>query len=140
MPPEDVVRGWQRWAPFISNLKIELVEMQEGRAVLALPFSHTVENRKGNIHGGAIASLADVAMGQAIRAAQEGLFSLSTVNMNVSYLAPGAGDLTAHARCTRMGGTMAFAEVDIVSGDGALAATATGVFRVLRPKPPPASG
>lgn len=141
MPPEDILRRWQREAPFARSLGAELVSASDGTAVMTLPLSHAVENRKGDIHGGAIATLADTSMAYAIRSAGDGLFSLSTVSLNVSYLAPGTGVLAAKALCTKFGRSTCFAVVDIAGGDGALVATATGVFRVIRaPTRGPRSG
>ena len=132
MASEEEILAWQRQSPFNTTVGLQVVETGQGTAILRLPLAEAVENRKGNIHGGAIATLADAAMGFAIRAARDELYALSTISMTVNYLAPATGDLTATARCTKFGRSISFATVDILGADGKLVASGTGAFKVLK--------
>ncbi len=91
-----------------------------------------MENRKGNIHGGADRDARRCRHAAAIRAARDELYALSTISMTVNYLAPATGDLTATARCTKFGRSISFGSVEISGADGELVASATGSFKVLK--------
>lgn len=133
MASNEEIQAWQRPSPFNTTVGIQIVKSGQGASTLRLPLSELIENRKGNIHGGAIASLADAAMGNAIRSARaEELYALSTISMTINYLSPGTGDLTAEARCTKFGRSVCFASVDITGADGELVASATGAFKVIK--------
>jgi uncharacterized protein (TIGR00369 family) len=139
MVSEDLLKAWQRPSPILAALGIEFVAAADGGAVIALPFRTEIENKKGNVHGGVLATLADIAMGQAVRSARDGLFSVATVSLSINYLAPGKGDLTATGKCTKFGASLCFAESEIIDADGQVVATATGVFKLLKPSAYPSS-
>lgn len=132
MASNEEILAWQRESPFNALLRIEVLSAADGSATLKLPYFSGVENRKANIHGGAIATLCDAAMGIAIRSARDELYALSTISMTINYVAPGTGDLTALARCTKIGRSVSFASVDVTGPDGELVASGTGVFKVLK--------
>ena len=135
-PAEAVLRRLQP-APFWDHLGCELVDAAPGRAVVRFPnrpeHGRSSNTGDGSAHGGAIASLVDMASSCAlltVLAPQEGR---TTIDLAVHYLAPARGVLTATATVRRRGGRTAFIDVEVSAEDGSLAAVGRTVFAVLRP-------
>jgi uncharacterized protein (TIGR00369 family) len=103
-----------------------------GAATIALRFSEAFGNRKGDVHGGVIAGLVDIAMSEAIRSSLSDFRGLSTISMTVNYLDVGRGDLTASGKVSRAGKTTAFASAEVRDAQGRLVATGQGSFRIIR--------
>lgn len=120
-------------SPFSQELGIEVHEWAEGRAVLKLDVNERHTNRRGIAHGGVIATMADMALSLAWRSLAPDSTPLGTLSLNVSFVAPAVGRITAEGRTLHMTGGCAFCEARILNEDGELVATAQGVFRVRRP-------
>lgn len=118
--------------PFSRELGIEVVEWGQGRAVIALEAQARLMNRRGVVHGGVIATLADMALSLAWRGAVPDGVPAGTLNLSVNFVAPASGRLTAEGRLLQMTGGCAFCEAKVVDAVGALVATAQAVFRVRR--------
>ena len=134
MTSERSTGGWLPSPPFQHHLGIETVEAAEGRTLLRFTFRTEFGNRKGDVHGGVLATLMDLAISQAIRSAAPGIAGLSTINMTVNYLEPASGDLIARGRAIKVGGSIGIGEFTCETTDGRLVATATGAFRMIRHK------
>lgn len=122
--------------PFGVHIGIESVEIGGGRAVMTVAEGPAVENRTGVIHGGAIASLLDITMSQAVRSGVEEGTRLATSTLTISYVAPGRGVLTCEARLVKAGGAIAYVEGKVLDEAGEVVATAQGSWRIRRVKPP----
>jgi len=116
--------------PFSRDLGVRVVEWSNGRAVIALDVTERLTNRRGSAHGGIVATLADMALSLAWRGAAPGMAAAGTISLNVNFVAPAVGRITAEGRMLHMTGGCAFCEARILNGDGGLVATAQGVFRV----------
>ena len=95
-------------------------------------------NRQGILHGGLAATLLDSAMGAtgSLTVDATGRHPFTTLSLTVNYLAPGhPGRVTATGRVTGGGRATLFIEGALRHEDGALIATATGVFRKTRAAP-----
>ncbi len=129
----DVMRQFLPASPFPAHLGIELVEIDDGRARLRLPFRPEMATIGTVVHGGAIATLVDTAAMVAAWAGAEVPDQLrgSTVGLTVNYLAPADGvDVTASAEVVRRGRRLATVRVDATSDDGTLAATALVTYQL----------
>ena len=93
-----------------------------------------LENSRGDVHGGVIASLLDAAMGVAVRSALKAGEGATTVSLTVNYLAPGRGTLVARGRVVRAGRTLASVEADVVDAAGNMAAHAVSTMRIVAGK------
>lgn len=96
-------------------------------------------NLQGLIHGGVLATLADTAMGLAVRSAMQPGRRHVTVELGVHYLRPAKpGPLEAVGRAVRVGTQVAYAEADVLDGDGRLLVRANGTYSVgaLKDTPP----
>lgn len=97
-----------------------------GRAVARLNVDDRHLNRHGTVHGGAIATLADSAMGAAVWAAGSDL--PVTIEMKVTYLEPGRpGEVVADAQVRKHGRRVTIVECEVTQ-DGELIAHAIATF------------
>jgi uncharacterized protein (TIGR00369 family) len=97
---EFVRTALRRATPLHELLGLEIVEIGEDHAVLAMPVRAEAFNSTGNLHGGAIATLIDVAAGTAAARGsgfEPGRQSLVTADLHVRYLGRPHGD-TVYAR------------------------------------------
>ena len=86
-------------------------------------------NRHGTVHGGAIATLADAAMGAAVAADGS---SPVTVEMKVTYIEPARpGRLVAEGKVRRRGKHISIVEADIFDADGAAVAHGIATFTTI---------
>lgn len=129
MTPTDDDSGAQR----LIGFALDISDGARARCILDLDERHL--NRMGILHGGIAATLLDSALGvtASLTSDPSGRHPVSTVSLNVNYLAPGRpGRVTATGRLTGGGRSTLFVEGDLRHEDGTLIATATGVFRKLK--------
>lgn len=117
---------------FRELLGIDLEAASGGEARLRLLASPEHLNPAGTVHGGAIATLVDTAMGEAV-ATQAGDELPVTIEIKINYLEPGhEGVLVATARTHRKGKRFTVLEAEVVQEDGGeLIAYATGTFTTV---------
>lgn len=106
-----------------------------GRSKLLLDSRSDLENSRGDVHGGVIASLLDAAMGVAVRSAQKPGEGATTVSLTVHYVAPGRGTLTARGRVVRTGRTFASVEASVSDARDNVVAHAISTMRIITRKP-----
>jgi uncharacterized protein (TIGR00369 family) len=116
---------------FHSSMGIDVLEASEGAVRLVLDARDDQRNLQGSVHGGVLATLADTAMGLAIRSAIEPERRHATIELSVRYLRPASpGRLEALGRTIRVGSSIAFAEADVTDPDGTLVARAQATFSI----------
>ena len=112
----------------------ELSEAGDGRAVVRLRAGRGHLNPGGTVHGGAISTLVDISMAEAIgtTVAEEDERPV-TVEMKVNYMAPGnPGALASEARVRKGGKRMTVVEAEVVQEeDGEVVALATGTYTIV---------
>ncbi|GAB6876504.1 PaaI family thioesterase [Thermaerobacter litoralis] len=137
--PDDAI-------PFRRHVGIRVLQTGGGRALLELPARPEVGNRFGYVHGGALATLVDGAMSNAILSRLPAGDRIGgTIELSIRFLEPAAGTLVAEGRVLRLGGRIAFAQADVRDADGRHVATAQGSYVLVRRPPegearPPARG
>jgi uncharacterized protein (TIGR00369 family) len=111
---------------------VGLVEggVEDGLATVSLVAGAHHLNPAGTVHGGAIATLIDVAMGKAVAGLIDDDERPVTIEMKVNYLEAGeSGELVARARVTRRGRRFTVVHADVTqSGSGETVAEAMGTF------------
>lgn len=117
--------------PFVSLLKMRIEDVREGEATLSMPVIYEIHtNLYRNAHGGALASLADTAMG--VSCATLGN-RVVTLDMNINYIR-GAGEQPA-IYCTgkviHNGKSTMVVEAELTDGAGSLLGKARGTFFVI---------
>lgn len=134
--PADAVLARLRPAPFWDHIGCTLLAAGHGSATVRFPnrpeHGRSSNTGDGSAHGGAIASLIDMAAACALLTVLAEHESRTTLDLSVHYLAPARGELTATATVRRRGGRTAVIDVEVVAGDGSLCALGRTVFAVLR--------
>lgn len=113
--------------PFVDHCGIEAVGRTDGVTRLRLVLGPHHENNLGMAHGGILCTLLDVALGTAART--EIGRPVVTLDMQVAFLSPGRGTLTAEGRVVRAGRSIVFCEADIRTEAGELVARGTGLMK-----------
>ena len=127
---EEVQASLDR-SPFISFMQLQVVSIDQDKQqiVLKMPMRPEFERGAGTgqWHGGAIASLIDVAGDYALVMKVGG--GVPTVNFRTDYLRPLMNtDLTATATVRRAGRTIAVVDIDIANDEGKLCAVGRGTY------------
>lgn len=115
--------------PFYNLLGMKILELDIGAAGISMMVGHEFTNQNGMFHGGAAATLADVAMGAAVRTlGVRGVL----IDINASYFAPvKKGDtVIAKAWVIHKGRSIVGAECEIKNGKDVLTIKANGRYKL----------
>jgi uncharacterized protein (TIGR00369 family) len=120
-------------APFSAMLALKIESDIKGSATVRMPFDLRLLNDGGPtapIHGGAIATLADVAACAAVWSMPETTRS-ATISITVNYTGFAVNsDLIARARVKRAGKRIASVSVEIVDSSDSLIADALVSYKI----------
>lgn len=118
---------------FRELLGIEIVERSDGRAKLSFRARPEHLNDGGIVHGGALATLADCAMGSALASTLDEAQQPVTVEAKINYLEPGEpGTIVAEATVRRKGKRFTVLEAEVTQeSSGEHIAYATATFTIL---------
>lgn len=107
-------------SPVARRLGIRLVSVGRAGATLALPFDAANVTTADTVHGGVIATLADVAgVASAVVAAGDLPKGGATSNLAIGFLAPARGaDLRAIGTVLHVGRNQTVARVEVTTDDG----------------------
>ena len=131
------------FAPWVQdlNLTIEAIDFEPRKdvadwqpgAVLRMPFSERLCRNGGVVCGQALMALADTAMVIANLAANRGYRPMTTVDQTTHFMrAVSASDVLADARVVRLGRTMSFGRVTLLSAtDNKPVAMVSSAFAML---------
>jgi len=113
-----------------------MVESGEGTATVRMTPTEDMANLSGFVHGGMISTLADSAMGRAIRSATPGVARAMSFDLKLSFInAAKIGEkLLATGRVIHAGRRTMVAECQVLGREGRLIATASATFAVTRDK------
>ncbi|MFC4246103.1 PaaI family thioesterase [Natribaculum luteum] len=129
---------------FLSWLGATVDDVDQGTMTMTVPYDEKLTNVRPtadgtpDIHGGVAATLVDTVGGLALRTELEEPFAagVATINLNVNYLRPATGDLTATATVIRAGSSVGVSEVVVESptpDDGPKeVAIGQGAYRLFR--------
>lgn len=134
MRGSELITEFLKHSPFVSHVGMELREIEDDRALLALPFRDEVVTIGEMVHGGAISALVDTAAMAASWSAIEfdGTPPLgTTVGLTVDFVSAGrAAELLADARVLRRGSSLCFCEVKVRPAGGDLVATGLVTYKL----------
>ncbi|GLS32952.1 uncharacterized domain 1-containing protein [Mesorhizobium albiziae] len=122
-------------SPFAKPLGIEVVDAEPERVTLRLPFRTDLATVGNIVHGGAIATLIDVAGAAASASGIAGDDTVggATTHLNVAYLAPAEGrDIAAEAVVAHRTRSQTVTDVSVRDCEGALIAKGTVTSRIFR--------
>jgi len=120
--------------PYHELLGLRVTAMDNGTSRVVLEKREELRNNLGSIHGGAIASLIDVACAMSIRSLQPDIKGSATISLSINFIEASSGYLNAVGKVTRLGNSIATTEATVTDETGKLVAHAIGSFRVLRNK------
>ena len=120
--------------PCAELLGWTLLDMDESAGTVRVGFTARPEflNPAGFVQGGFLAAMLDDVMGPAVLVMSDGWSFTSTIDMNVSYLAPArAGPLIGEGRVIQLGRTIGYLQGELRDGAGTLIARATSTARLV---------
>jgi uncharacterized protein (TIGR00369 family) len=104
---------------FHEHVGVEVESAGGGDAVVRLQTGDQHLNAHGTVHGGAIATLVDTAMGAAVAYADDRDSAPVTIEMKVTYLEPGQpGELVARATVRKRGKRLTIVEAEVTQNEG----------------------
>lgn len=116
----------------LLGLEVETAETGGGEAVVRMPGDSRLANPMGRVHGGAIAALADAAMGIAFGRSLLPEQDFATIDLQIQFIRPVVtGLLVARARLIQRGLRIGYAECEITGPRGKLIAKATCTCTIL---------
>ncbi len=133
----DVDREFARQAfsraPFMQLLGVRREFSHDGRARLVVEARPELQNVILAMHGGVVATLVDVVMASAAVSKIDFARTAVTLNLNISYLQPGRGRLTADGEVLDIDsdGEVVHCQAVVTDEGGRTVARAAGSFRYL---------
>jgi uncharacterized protein (TIGR00369 family) len=121
------------FAPWVLELGLSVVELDDRRTVLRLPWSTRLAREGGGLSGQALMAAADTATVIAVSAARGGFVPMTTVQQSTSFQrAVMDADVLVEVVLTKLGRRMAFADVTMTAeGETEIAARASTVYALL---------
>jgi uncharacterized protein (TIGR00369 family) len=142
LPYPELFDRWQRDelpAPPLANFfGLQIVEHGPGTMTWTMPATAWLNNAFGVIYGGAIAVLADSAIGGAIWMTMDRGEVLASLNLHVYFFRPVLADgraMVGRGTVTRTGRSLRVAGAEVFDADGNLAAMGTGSAKVVADRP-----
>ncbi|MBP3400279.1 MAG: PaaI family thioesterase [Selenomonadales bacterium] len=127
----EAIRTFYDKNPFVQHLDMQIDYISDGKTRLVMMVDeakHT--NFYGVAHGGALASLADTAMGSACLSVGKKVVTIE-MNFNCIKPAPAGRNIVAEASILHNGSKTIIAEAEIRGEDGTLLVKARGSFFVI---------
>lgn len=114
---------------FMNHIGLYIVEAKNNYAKVAIDIKQESLNPYGIVHGGLLFSLADSAMGVALRTTDRiGV----TLNSNIDFLSPGKGKhIYAETEVIKDGKSIVVYKVNITNEEGTLISTVTGTYYIM---------
>jgi acyl-CoA thioesterase len=134
------LRRLTKGKPYWRLLGVTGEEISDGYARLRMPLAPKLRNsRTGPAHGGALASLVDMAIGLALDSlALPDMEARATIDLNVTYFEATEGEfVVAEARMLRVGRGVGVGEAEVRDGDGRLVAKGRATYKISRRPTPP---
>ena len=120
-------------SPFWQMIDLDLIEVKKGYAKTKIPYSKTLHNANGVVHGGVIFSAADTAVAIALVGMVGRGDALTTIEMKINYLKPfERGEIIAEAKIIHIGSQTAIGDVDVWDSNGNLVAKAISTYAIQR--------
>ncbi len=131
------VREFAQTSPYYQAMGMELLAIEEGRALLRVTILPAHLNADGIVHGGVLPAIADGAMGNALRTLNGDRAQVLTAEMHLHYLRPVTGGaLLAEGRVVQSGRRLSFAEVEMRDeASGRPVARGSGAFVMENQEP-----
>ncbi|HEY8313931.1 MAG TPA: PaaI family thioesterase [Candidatus Baltobacteraceae bacterium] len=137
---ESARRQWDKEkSHFVELLDLKLESVEDGRAVMRMPYRPQISNGTGSVHGGAIVSLCDTVFYLALASLYGREQDTTTVSLQCNFLAPARPphDLVAEAKVLKAGRRIVYGEVYVRSGEKIVAHATLNFLNTYRDEKPP---
>lgn len=121
--------------PFNRLLGLHVARQHRDGVTLECRLTDELRNSAGVMHGGVLATLADVAVGVAIMNHSGGTRPCTTVELNINYMRPVTGKVQARSRILRFGAHLVVGSVEMRDEEGKLAGSALVTYMLLEGNP-----
>lgn len=134
--PEELfqrLREGFRQVPFNQLVGLKISQMKKDWARMTLPWKPELERSTGNLHGGVIATMLDLAGAAAVSSNlnPDTRRVPSTLSLLINYLEPGGGeDIFSEARVVRRTRSHAFIDARVYTKSGQTLATGSMIYRL----------
>ncbi|MEO8539629.1 MAG: PaaI family thioesterase [bacterium] len=121
--------------PFAKIMGLSIPHAERGRVTFAFTPSELWENPLGTLHGGAIGTLLDSAMGMAVLSTLDQGVSFTTLEYKVNFMRPvfvSTGEIYAEGVVLHEGKSQAVVEARLVDAKGKLYALSSSTCAILR--------
>src|SRR5438552_9120816 len=141
---EAALRGAAPPPPYVRLLNMRFIAVSDGSATFEMPATVDLYNPNNVVHGGALTSLADSAMGFAVFSTLAPSETFTTAELHVNFLRPVTADsgmLRSIGRVVHRGQQLAVAEAEVLDQQNQLIARASSTNVILQRRlaqPPPA--
>jgi 2-hydroxymuconate-semialdehyde hydrolase len=136
---DAALRGGVAPPPYIRLLGMRFTAVADGSATFEMPASGDHYNPNNVVHGGAITSLADSAMGFAVFSTCAAGETFTTAELHVNFLKPltvESGMLRSIGRVVHRGQQVVVADADVFDQRDQLVARASSTNFILQRRPP----
>jgi 2-hydroxymuconate-semialdehyde hydrolase len=131
---EAALRGAAPPPPYVRLLNMRFIAVADGSATFEMPSSSELYNPMNTVHGGAITSLADSAMGFAVFSTLAAGETFTTAELHVNFLkavTANSGMLRSIGRVVQRGQQVTVAEADVLDQQNQLIARASSTNIIL---------
>ena len=139
---EAALRGAAPSPPYLRLLNMRFIAVADGSATFEMPSTSELYNPNSVVHGGAITSLADSAMGFAVFSTLAPGESFTTAELHINFLkavTTESGMLRSIGRVVQRGQQVAVAEADVLNQQNQLIARAGSTNIILQARVPAAA-
>jgi len=127
------MKSWIACSPFEDLLHMTIEEAAEGRSTLSMPFLLEYAQGAGLMHGGALVSLADTAVGMAIKSLLPQGSHFATIALEARFLHPvRQGTVTARARVLGREDRLIRGQATVYDQEGRAVMEFTSTFKIAR--------
>ena len=137
---EAALRGAAPPPPYIRLLRMHFIAVSDGSATFEMPATSELYNPNNVVHGGALASLVDSAMGFAVFSTLLAGENFTTAELHVNFLkavTADSGMLRSVGRVVHRGQQIAVAEAEILDQQNQMIARASSTNVILQRRTPP---
>ncbi len=131
-----LVEIFEEKVPFNRLIGLKVAEIAQGTVLIHVPFSEGLigDFRRPALHGGVLSACADVAGGVAVWSEFSPEDAVSTIDLRVDYLRPGAkGDLWCRGEVLRSGNRVAVTTMTLYQDSPDIPiAVARGAYNIRR--------
>jgi len=132
-PHKVKMAAWISCAPFERLLGMEIVEAENGHAVLTMPVLYDFVNGGGLLHGGALVGLADTAVAMAIKSILPPQTHFGTISVESTFLSPvRQGIITARAQAKILEDRVLKGEATVLDETQKKVMLFTSIFKVAK--------